>query len=134
MPDRRFGLRVGAGDRRDRRGSRRAGALVFAYLTVRGAQAFRRHESRTHLLDLAADVTEVGLRALTDSAEYHRARIARYRFRAAIDATGELLPACRALAEIEWFPPMAMGDSHRIDEVDAALEAALDELAAWLRD
>jgi hypothetical protein len=37
------------------------GTLVFAWLTVRGAQELRRGESRARLLDLAADyVSTVG--------------------------------------------------------------------------
>jgi hypothetical protein len=113
------------------------GTLVFAWLTVRGAQALQRQERRAHLLDLAADVGEAGIGALANSdiASYNRMRIARHRFRAAINATGEQLPASNALLKIEWWPPPAMGDyEHREAAANQALTATLDELAAWLRD
>jgi hypothetical protein len=81
-------------------------------------------------------LVEAGMRALMDAGEHYRAQIARHRFRAAVDATGEPLPACRALAELEWFPPVSIGrDAEvRLGGAQAALGAALDELAARLRD
>ena len=39
------------------------GTLVFAWLTVRGAQARKRDEQWAHLLDLAADYAELGSQA-----------------------------------------------------------------------
>jgi len=112
------------------------GALLFAWLTVRGAQALRRDERRAHLLDLAADLVEAGLRALQDSRNHNDALIARQRFRGQIDATAKPLPACRALLEMEWFPPMSMGADaeRRTAAAHSALAAALEELSAWLRD
>jgi hypothetical protein len=37
---------------------------------------------------------------------------------------------------IQWFPPPGIGHEFdkRVDAADRALTAALDELAAWLRD
>jgi hypothetical protein len=113
------------------------GALVFAWLTVRDARALRREGRRAHLLDLAADVGEAGRRAFgeSDRRAFDAAQIARLRFRAAIDSTGKELPACRALLAIEWWPPTTFGGhERRTEEADRALTAALDELAAWLRD
>jgi len=101
--------------------------LIFAWLTVRGAQA----------LDLAADLDEAERKAMTSHAPEERgawrdARTARLRFRAAIDATGEQLPACRARLDLDRSP-LTMAE-HRIDEADQALAAALDELSARLGD
>jgi hypothetical protein len=113
------------------------GTLVFAWLTVRGAQALRRDERRVHLLDLAADYGEAGLRSLgsADHEAQTRVRITGHRFRAALEATGKPLPACHALLMVQWFPPPGMGDyDRRVDAADRALTTALDELAEWLRE
>jgi hypothetical protein len=110
------------------------GTLVFLWLTVRGAQTLRRAEDRAHLLDLATDYVAAGERVWRDMAAARDARLAGHRFRAAIDATGEPLPACRALLAIEW-EPLSMGDAEqRQEEADKALTAALDEIVTWLRD
>jgi hypothetical protein len=109
------------------------GALVFAWLTVRGAADFQRTQSRTHLLDLATDYAEAGRAAMRG--EYGAARIPGERFRAAINSTGKALPACHRLLEVDWTQPAMgpAGDEKRA-AADRALEQALDELAAWLRD
>ena len=108
------------------------GALVFAWLTVRGAQALRDDERRSHLLDLAVDLIEAVMRAWSESKAWRDAWIARHRFRAALDGTGQRLPACRALLEID-SSPASMGDyDRRRAEADEALTAALDELSASL--
>jgi hypothetical protein len=87
------------------------GTLVFAWLTVRGAQALRRDDRRARLLDLAADLAEAGRAALTTSeiATLNRVEIARHRLRAAINASGEPLPASIALLDVQWWPPGSDG-------------------------
>lgn len=115
------------------------GTLVFAWLTVQGAQALKRDEQGAHLLDLAADYAELGSQAWSVdvrdlSRVLTRVRVAGHRFRVALDATGESLPACRALLTTIW-EPLSMGDAERRQqEADDALASALDELTAWLRD
>jgi hypothetical protein len=109
------------------------GTLFFLYLTVRGAQALRKAENRAHLLDLAADYAEAGRESMRG--EYGAARIATERFRAALDSTGKPLPASRRLLEVEWGQPsMGAEAEQRYAAADRALEEALDELSAWLRD
>ena len=110
------------------------GTLVFLWLTVRGAQTLRRGEDRAHLLDLAADVVAAGMRVSIEprASNENEARLAGHRFRAAIDATGRSLPACRALLAIKW-EPLTIGDQLQ-EEADKALTAALDEIVTWLGD
>jgi len=113
------------------------GTLLFLWLTVRGAQALQRQERRAHLLDLAADYAEAGLRSFgsSDFGAQNRVLVAGHRFRAGIESTGKPLPACHALLMIQWFPPPAMGEyEKRWADADRALTAALDELTTWLRD
>ena len=90
------------------------GTLVFLYFTVRGARELQRAQLRAHLLDLAADLDEAEMRAMTSGIDergaWRDARTARHRFRAAIDSTGEELPACRALLALERLP-VALGDA-----------------------
>jgi len=110
------------------------GTLAFAWLTVRGAQALRADEQRAHLLDLAADFGEAGMRlmgSVSDPDAWRDARSTRHRFRAALDATEEPLPASRVLLEMDWSPA-SMGDAQRRhEEADKVLAAALDELARF---
>ena len=114
------------------------GALVFLWLTVRGAQALGRAQRRGQLLELAADLDEAGMKAMTatvqDRGAWRDARTARHRFRGAVDATGERLPECRALLEIDWSPASIGDAERRIAEADLAIMEAQDELAARLPD
>jgi hypothetical protein len=109
------------------------GTLVFLWLTVREATALRRAETRAHLLELAADYAETGIRVFTDSAAWSDARIARDRFRAAVDSTGEPLPACRALLEVEWRPVGIGADTRGSAPTASERRSASRTPATWRR-
>jgi hypothetical protein len=104
---------------------------------VRGAdchrnRAIRREERVARLLDLIADLGDAG----TGFARGHAGvliDVPRLRLRAAISATGEPLPKCDQLLDVEW--PNYTSDPRAAEheaEALVAVAAALDEVAARL--
>jgi len=114
-------------------------AVLFALLTVLETKAMRREERLARLPELVADLAHALGGALNHTfrpggdPRWTQAHAARERLRAALEATSDGLPACRALLVSPLFPA---SDDERtalpFTDVDAAVSAAIDELVPLL--
>ena len=103
-----------------------AGALVFAWLTVKQARDLRREDRLAHLGELVGDYAAVLLRLMQGAGEERLTGlpVARARLEASLAATDEALPACAALLALEKT------EDATSERAIAATEAAAAELAA----
>lgn len=108
-------------------------AVWYAEQAVVETRALRREERVARLLELIADLGDAEMSFARGQRIGSLPDVARLRLKAALDATGEPLPHCRALLDLQW---PNYGRDQRADELEArcvaAVSAALDEVSALL--
>jgi hypothetical protein len=108
-------------------------AVWYAERAVVETRALRREERVARLLDLVADLGEIGTRAAHGQAGENLLDVARLRLKAALGAAGESLPTCEFLLDLDWSSYIRQADAvEREAEAVAAVATALDEVSALL--
>jgi hypothetical protein len=108
-------------------------AVWYSEGVVRESRALRREERIARLLELVADVGELGTQYARGRVPDRMMHVAQQRLRAAVTATGEPLPQCERLLAVEWleFSKSEHATTREADGMDT-LAAALDEVASLL--
>lgn len=108
-------------------------AVWYAEQTVVETRALRREERVARLLKLVGEFGEIGTRVARGQLGDNNLTVARLRLGAALSATGEPLPECESLLDLQW--PSYIRDT-RADELEAECIAvvgrALNEVSKLL--
>jgi hypothetical protein len=106
-----------------------AGALWFAFETVEETRGLRREDRLARVAELIGELGAMWLRIESGADTFRNVYpVAQQRFRAAITTSGEQLPRCVELVEVELPKSHDPQQTETPEQVKARIEAALDEL------